>query len=248
MIKVTHEFNAISDMIAFYAAIDRANIANIPATILHNQPTDAGNSTAASHDDDGPANMNAPNTDTAGMPWDERIHSTKKGLNADGTWRKRRGVDAAFITQIETELRARGAQQSGMYMPPGPSAGYVQAGSPSQPGPGPVMNYQQPPGPGPVMMQPSPGNQYAPTVNYAPPGPIQQQGMDFNAFMSHLMQRMQQRGPDGQPFIEHNYLITVVQKVNSAFGKQYQAITDIGNEPQILSYAQQLIAADGRWQ
>ena len=31
-----------------------------------------------------------PTADSAGTPWDERIHSTSKALNADGTWRLRR--------------------------------------------------------------------------------------------------------------------------------------------------------------
>lgn len=31
-----------------------------------------------------------PSTDSTGTPWDERIHSTSKALNADGTWRLRR--------------------------------------------------------------------------------------------------------------------------------------------------------------
>lgn len=31
-----------------------------------------------------------PTTDSTGTPWDERIHSTSKALNADGTWRLRR--------------------------------------------------------------------------------------------------------------------------------------------------------------
>lgn len=32
----------------------------------------------------------APVADSTGTPWDERIHSTSKALNADGTWRLRR--------------------------------------------------------------------------------------------------------------------------------------------------------------
>ena len=31
-----------------------------------------------------------PTADSNGTPWDERIHSTSKALNADGTWRLRR--------------------------------------------------------------------------------------------------------------------------------------------------------------
>ena len=35
-------------------------------------------------------NIAPPTADSNGTPWDERIHSTSKALNADGTWRLRR--------------------------------------------------------------------------------------------------------------------------------------------------------------
>ena len=34
--------------------------------------------------------IDPPTTDSTGTPWDERIHSTSKALNVDGTWRLRR--------------------------------------------------------------------------------------------------------------------------------------------------------------
>lgn len=53
-----------------------------------------------------------PTTDSTGTPWDERIHSTSKALNADGTWRLRRkpkDMDeaqwAATIQRVQDELR-----------------------------------------------------------------------------------------------------------------------------------------------
>ena len=53
-----------------------------------------------------------PTTDSTGTPWDERIHSTSKALNADGTWRLRRkpkDMDeeqwVATIQRVQDELR-----------------------------------------------------------------------------------------------------------------------------------------------
>lgn len=53
-----------------------------------------------------------PTTDKTGTPWDERIHSASKALNADGTWRLRRkpkDMDeaewAATIQRVQDELR-----------------------------------------------------------------------------------------------------------------------------------------------
>nr|DAF30649.1 MAG TPA: hypothetical protein [Caudoviricetes sp.] len=53
-----------------------------------------------------------PTTDSTNTPWDERIHSASKALNADGTWRLRRkpkDMDeaewAATIQRVQDELR-----------------------------------------------------------------------------------------------------------------------------------------------
>ena len=53
-------------------------------------------------------------TDSTGTPWDERIHSTSKVLNADGTWRLRRkpkDMDelewAAFVESVKGELHTQ---------------------------------------------------------------------------------------------------------------------------------------------
>lgn len=43
--------------------------------------------------------------DKNGLPWDGRIHSETKSLNKGGTWRNKRGVEAAFMQQVEAELR-----------------------------------------------------------------------------------------------------------------------------------------------
>ena len=52
-----------------------------------------------------------PTTDSTGTPWDERIHSASKALNADGTWRLRRkpkDMDeaewAALVEVVKAEL------------------------------------------------------------------------------------------------------------------------------------------------
>lgn len=43
--------------------------------------------------------------DKTGLPWDGRIHAESKAKIADGTWRKKRGVDPALVATVETELR-----------------------------------------------------------------------------------------------------------------------------------------------
>ncbi len=44
-----------------------------------------------------------PEKDKRGFRWDSRIHASTKVLNADGTWRQRRGVDDALVAQVEAE-------------------------------------------------------------------------------------------------------------------------------------------------
>lgn len=55
--------------------------------------------------------IDPPTADSAGTPWDERIHSTSKALNADGTWRLRRKPKdmneeqwMAFVESVKGEL------------------------------------------------------------------------------------------------------------------------------------------------
>jgi hypothetical protein len=50
-----------------------------------------------------------PDLDSTGMPWDERIHAVTMAKNKDGTFRTRRGVEPAYVKQIEAELMGKTA-------------------------------------------------------------------------------------------------------------------------------------------
>lgn len=43
--------------------------------------------------------------DKDGLPWDARIHSSNKAKVADGSWRKKRGLDPAILVTVEAELK-----------------------------------------------------------------------------------------------------------------------------------------------
>jgi hypothetical protein len=43
--------------------------------------------------------------DSAGLPWDGRIHAGSRSKNADGTWRLKRGVEPDLLTQVAGELK-----------------------------------------------------------------------------------------------------------------------------------------------
>lgn len=44
-------------------------------------------------------------TDKRGLPWDERIHTSTRSVNADGSWRNKPRVDATYREGVENELR-----------------------------------------------------------------------------------------------------------------------------------------------
>lgn len=44
--------------------------------------------------------------DSAGLPWDKRIHASTRAKIANGTWRYMRAVDKELVKQVEAELRA----------------------------------------------------------------------------------------------------------------------------------------------
>ena len=52
------------------------------------------------------APTNRADVDSAGLPWDARIHSESRNKVADGTWRKRRNTAPELVAQVEGELRA----------------------------------------------------------------------------------------------------------------------------------------------
>lgn len=69
---------------------------NVPAAAAPTEP--AAPSTHA----------NGVQVDKEGIPWDARIHSGGENrMNADGTWRKRKGLnDAAYVAKVKAELLA----------------------------------------------------------------------------------------------------------------------------------------------
>ena len=64
-------------------------------------------------------------------PWDERIHSSSKARNLDGSWKKRRGVDQKLFDQVTLELER--AVSAGTSAPPPPSSAVAPPPPPSAP-------------------------------------------------------------------------------------------------------------------
>lgn len=83
----------------------------------------------------------APAVDKRGLPHDPRIHASTKAMNADNTWRAKRGVDPALVAQVEAELLAFMGQPTGgqpaipREAPPAPAAAPQPPAPPAPPAP-----------------------------------------------------------------------------------------------------------------
>lgn len=74
-------------------------------TGVHAAPTEVPAipvSTAPAVPVDTPADL-----DSAGCPWDARIHTSNKATIGDGTWRKKPGVDPALFESVKAELMGK---------------------------------------------------------------------------------------------------------------------------------------------
>lgn len=116
---------------SFAAALMAA--ANTLKESADNVPNDADEELGETTSDDTPAETTAavattsepPAFDSAGLPWDERIHSSKKTIKGDGTWIKRKGTPPTTIATVEAELRAK--------LPAAPLAGPAPIAAPAVP-------------------------------------------------------------------------------------------------------------------
>ena len=117
-----------------------------------------------------PVAPTGPELDAAGMPYDPRIHSGTKAKIADGTWRKKRGVDDAVVAQVEQQLRnALAAPAAAPVAPVAPAAPPAPAPVVPAPAPAPVVPA---PAPAPAPVAAAPVAPAAPIAPAVPPAPV----------------------------------------------------------------------------
>jgi hypothetical protein len=87
--------------------------------------------------------------DSAGFPWDNRIHSSSHSQNSNGTWRALRGVLPQVVAEVEAELRQKHGimSKADKQAPPPPAAPVPIAASVVQNAPptGPIVSAAVPP-------------------------------------------------------------------------------------------------------
>lgn len=189
--------------------------------------------------------------DSEGLPWDERIHSSSRKKNTNGTWARRRNVDENTYNSVSAQLRGAAAPApaaqpaapitpamapalanapQGHFVPSAPvvsapavaTSGYVQPATPPF-----LESMNQPPAA-------APAPQAAPVHTAPTPRTIND--------LFHKIQQICQADPANGG----TYVNSLNARLSHAFQFKVNAINDIANYPQMIDYAFQLIAEDGR--
>lgn len=193
------------------------------------EPTDA---------DDGQPDTGAPAVDSAGVPWDARIHASSKATVADGTWRMKRGVDKAVVDAVTAELN--GQQPVAVETPPMPVMPEMPVAV--EPMPMPVTEPTVAPMPtAEPVATPMPVAQPEPVPAAA--SPVTGAAITIPEFMQKLSAQM--TGPDAK--ITNEYLAEVVGKFNAAYGTTFVTVNDFFTAPDKLPALVQMITLDGKW-
>jgi len=77
-----------------------------------------------------PAPAPAGDLDSAGVPWDERIHSSGETKMKNGQWTKKRGVDQAEYERVVAELKGAAPAE---HTPPAPAPALASDSTPPPP-------------------------------------------------------------------------------------------------------------------
>lgn len=206
-------------------------------------------------------------TDSTGLPWDERIHASTKTQTAKGVWKKRKGVDDATMQAVENELRARGAMP--VPLPVGIPVAPAPAPAPmpmtTQPAPMPVlptlpqadpepvvaapapmpMTVQAAPAPTPVL-PPLPQADSEPVVATPTPAPAPTpDAAPESVDMMTLMSKIAAGQTAGT--LDADYVNSLVKRVGEAFGQSINSVVDMMSKPDMLTYTAQLMRHDGKW-
>lgn len=175
-------------------------------------------------------NESSDELDINGLPWDERIHSSNRKKNKDGSWQKRRGVDEEVVKEVAGELMAETAPEM-------PVTQEVQVETPVEPVAQAVNleEWKQPEIPAMPVQQPE-----TPAIPVTQPAPVASTTpKDFNSLIARIQAAIQS-GEGVQ------YLQKVVTELNIAFTTNMNAITDIMGNQAMIEYAFTILEKDGK--
>lgn len=163
--------------------------------------------------------------DADGVPWDERIHAGTKTKTAKGVWKKKKGVQPAEYDAVTAELKE--ANEDDGHIP----------GFAKQPEPVAVSQPVAPTAP-PMPAAPQPVAMPTPAP-IAPPQPVAQT-KDFAGLLVTLERLFSEKK------IEPTYIEThLVGRINSTYGVQIVAPTDVMNDTDKVDFMWRCLEADG---
>lgn len=189
--------------------------------------------------------VNTAETDASGLPWDERIHASTKTKNADGKWKKRKGVQQPTVEQVEAELRARTASAQ-------PMPNFNAAEQPGNTGGGqPMPNFNQAPADDlsqiPEGMRGNPPQQPAangfPNQGQAQPN-FNAQANPGEVTFASMMQRI--NDATAAQKIDGMYLVGLCSRISHNHGCTINAVTDLMNRPVLIQAAMDLMTQDNK--
>lgn len=205
--------------------------------------------TPAGGPDNGPAAIPtaSPSSDVEldgdGLPWDGRIHSgpaDKRPKNADGTWRKKRGVDDETIATVTAELRqVMGAPASGnppAAASPEPAPAAAPTPAPAAPPPTPAAAGMEsgPAVASPAANVPTPPAPPVPAVPAAPTPPPAAPAADVPAAsFADLMRKITARQTAGTLTVE------ATSEIAKSLG--LTGVRDLINRPDLVAAFDQLL-------
>lgn len=158
--------------------------------------------------------------DKDNMPWDERIHAGTKSKNADGRWKRKKGVEDSMVAAVEGELKSSA-----------PIAVPAQTGNVPVAAP---VGFAAP-----VVVPAAVIAPAAPVAN-APLSVPPAITRDFKGLMQQISNLFAAKN------IDPNYPGTIVARINSGFGVTIATITDIANDARYVEYAWQCLEVDGK--
>lgn len=103
-------YEQVSEAVALHFGGEPVNLSTDDLAPLRDATAVFTGSTVATVSTGATADSTPPGTverDINGLPWDERIHSSSRSKNADGSWRGRKGVPPPTIAKVKAELMAQ---------------------------------------------------------------------------------------------------------------------------------------------
>lgn len=187
--------------------------------------------------------------DKEGLPWDERIHSSSHKLTTQGVWARRRNITDEFYNTVKAELLAKwGAAQPVQevetpVVAPSPYTPVVQAEviAPAPiPAPAPVAQ----PAFVPAAPAPAPVQPVAPVAPVVAPAPVQAPAPVAQASVYETLMSKLKFGLDNK-LIEANYMIGLLNTVNTTFGTSYQGMFELRDREDVMQFVINELAKKG---